>query len=355
MVDEAQRTGQALTSAAINNVPGAKVLLRAMAHQAQQTQEIAAEAAKVVPVGKAMQEMQQFLGENKKIVELTADMVAHAQKVQDQLADTLLDADLICGGDLKRLQHAMNSLGFEEVIHPPRRYNIQLGSTPLTSGYPAAMQGPLPLLAANGGLLKHHRITFDYTVSLPAHRLFGETGIFKLPVTLGFQVATNFVDSIGVYFVHNISPSLTADGSKDFVETKLSELLGHTGATVGFQYNGRTPTSCPPLSENYSFGIPVKLTDWLGIGFRTYCPVWWGGFGVAIPKPQYGHDVAETFRILSGVKSPSGGTTPVPGVDAGSTPDKRLRVGWPEVRSVGAGYEGSLEIRATDNAGGGNY
>lgn len=343
-IDVANETGEQLTSEVIDRIPGAKLLLQAMARKMQELQEEASKVQDKLPLDEAMAPMDRFIEDHEDQIRIVTNMAKQAQNTREQLRKVLLDPDLVCTDDTGGLDYQLTSLGFRELATPSRRQGIQMSQRQVSGGPPRAMMvsaRPQPV-AREEGLLRHHRITFDYSLSLPAEQLANLVGVtppknLKAPLSLGVQIATNFQDRTKIYFSHGFG--LGASAEDPFTAGgPFAELFGMTGLSVGFQYNGRSEAPCTD-DNAYGWGFAFNFTDWLTIGINPQNDPIWSGFAIALPQPQYGWG-SDPFTILT---ASAAGATPV-----GSKPS--FSMSYPELKSIGGRYDATAELGSVGNS-----
>ncbi len=334
-VDEANAAGEALSKEAIERIPGAKLLLRSMARKMQEVQEEAGKVANRLPLDDAMAPVDRFLASHQDQVRIVSNLVEHGKRVQKDLRKVLLDPAVVCSGDIGKLNYQLNRLGFRQLTQPSRRTGIQMSQARPIGGPPRAM-----MVAARAqpvaqqqsqGLLRHNRVTFDYSLSLPAEKLLPMIGItppenFNMPLTLGIQVATNFHGSTHLYFSHGFG--VGASESDDFM-TKglLGKFFGSTDLSVGYQYNGPEDKPCTDDSA-YGWGFAFGFTDWLSIGINPQSRPMWSGFAITLPKPGYGW----------------------PNQQASTLTKPSFSAQYPSMDSIGFRYDATLEIKPRGNS-----
>ena len=340
-VDKANETGEALSSEAIDKIPGAKLLLKEMSRKMQEVQELQQRAVSAMPVDEALAPMTRLLAQHQDKVRTVATLTEHAKRTKKELRDILLDPEVVCTGNTDRLEYKLEALGFKDLLIPPKRTTLnmaQAGASPFPFAAAQAV-APLQVASNSDGLFGHNRMTVDFSVTIPLEKLLSDPGVFKLPLTLGLQGATNFNGSTGLYFSHGLGAGGTArDKFKD--ANFLAAALGQTSLSVGFQYNGPNGSACIG-DGNYSGGVAAKLTEWVTIGFRPLGDPWWSGFAVTLPGAKYGGTPPPPSPLTALTVTPVG-QTPAAMVDA--RVENGFHVNWPELRSLGAGYDGSLKI-----------
>ena len=369
-VDEANAAGQRLTEEAIKRIPGAQLLLRAMARKMQEVQEHTDKVKERLPLDKAMAPMDRFLETHQDQVKVLSNMVKHGQRVQKDLRDVLLDPRVVCSGDIGKLNYHLSRLGFNGLSQPSRRTGIQMGDVrttdtpramPVAMSPMAAAARPMTVAASSmtvapraqpvsdQGLLRHHRITFDYSLSLPVDLLINAAGKkafdktlpvdVNVPLTLGIQVATNFHGNTHLYFSHSFGAGA---GEQDTFKspTKLSKFFGSTALSIGYQFNGFSNSPCTDDGA-YGWGFAFTFTDWLSIGMNPNADPLFSGFAITLPKPAYGWS-SDPWQALS-TPTPTG-TAPYQGL---AKPKFSMR--YPALNSFGARYDATLEINPRDN------
>ena len=329
-VDEANAAGEQLSKEAIERIPGAKLLLRTMARKMQEVQEQASKVANRLPLDRAMQPMDQFLAAHQDQIRIVDNLVEQGKRVQKDLRNVLLDPEVVCAGNLGRLNYQLERLGFKSLATPSRRISIPMAAR--HSAPRAMMVSAKPRQQAarqasrNTGILRHHRVTFDYSLSLPTEKLLPLVGItppesFNMPLSLGIQLATNFSDSTHLYFSHGFGVGASAPDSSESGNF-LAKFFGATDLSVGYQYNGPAAQPCTD-DDAYGWGFAFGLTDWLSIGINPQSRPMWSGFAVTLPKPAYGWP----DQAAKALTKPS------------------FSASYPELASVGFRYDATLEIK----------
>lgn len=350
VVEKANEAGQALSESALEQIPGHEEMLRALERKVTELQAAAENATKNLPVDEVMQPFRELVDQSPELMTRFVKVAKIAQENRSEVIRIMTDPELICKGNLERMVWHLNNLGIGDVLHPAPSFNISIGEVgqPVDYSRLLASASPQPIMMAQAdrGLLKHHRITWDLGVTIPLSNS-------PMNLGLGVQLATDHMRDgyHAFYFMHSLTAKAEAAPPDDWTDAgPLAKALGATGVSVGFQYNGPTPNSCPG-NPTYSWGVPVKPTGWLGIGVRLSCPPYYfGGFTVNLPGVKYGH---------SGLPEPTGNPLEqaeqilAPGPAAGSTltdtptATNRAKIALPTIKSFGAGYEGGLTIWST--------
>ena len=305
VIDKANATGEDVLEA-IEQVPGAKFMLRSLSGQAQNMQKIAIKAAEKLPMDQAMAPMNRFLANNKEEVELLTSVYRHTQRVKQEVQGILLDPNMVCTGNMDRLNAKLSQLGFDEIAKPKRRTGINMAfhnqgtfrAMPVGARYDAQSYAQQMAVSNKQGLLQNHRITFDYSLTLPLEKLYGDDAVVSAPLSLGLQLATDFNGSTALYFSHGLGLG-KADTTPDDWSTPniVAKFFGATDLSVGFSFGGPKGT-CENNNGRYEWGIAGWLTDWFSTGVNPSVRHLWSGFALTLPKPVYAYSDDEVLSAF---------------------------------------------------------
>ncbi len=282
-VEQANAAGEALQEEAIERIPGMRQALLFVENQNAQIQKQARELTARVDFSAVTGELQELIVANQDFVGRMADAATILQDSRSAVESLLLDPEVVCRGDAQTANARLRELGVATAL---------------------GLGGGGATLVADGES-SPHKMSFDLGVEVPVKGSY---------VSMGVQLVTDFRDEAAWSIMHGIKAKFELD--KDLK-------LGSVGLTLGWAYSGN-PDPC--ATDEYSFGVPVGFSGFLGIGFGC------GGFtglGVQIVGADYG-----SMKTL--VPTP-GGAVPVP------------TVGWklslPEPSIEGSvGVEGAIKL-----------
>jgi hypothetical protein len=201
---------------------------------------------------------------------------------REAFTDLMLDADLMCGGDLSRLTRRLADLGLHDAFRSvePDPTRIKMGQLSAI-GLPVAMamSGTLPATLARVtpvvGPGSRNRLILDFSMDLSAD-LFGVKG-FKGVFSPGLQVAIA-LDSLangdhGVYLVFGGYAGGAEETPKD-LQGLIKDNLGAVHFSVGVQLGGPERYADDPCHDSgiVSSGVVIK-TKYMGFGFNPTCPL----------------------------------------------------------------------------------
>ncbi len=340
-VELANATGQSVQDAVLD-APGAKYAIKALELSSGQFHRAAELALENLDISEVTGRFEEFAADNREVMErlVTASEIASEQI--DTIKDTLTDVSLICSKDVERLAYRFGSLGLDQTLEKPRVIGIPMAAAGFGPARPFSLLaglGSQQVLYANAVrrvIKPHHRMVFETSVSFPFKKspAIGEAGVEKSATgVLGLQFATNFKDSHGLFFNHGIA--LTGEYTSGVLSNDNAwRHFGGVDWSIGYQYRGDSLGACN-ADGGYSWGIPVKVGGFLGLGFNTSCDYAFNGFAVTL---QNGN-----FKKLTEMVTSPAGPTPLP-VDA-----QEWRRAFPGAAfGLGAGWEGAVVITSTE-------
>ena len=291
-IEQAKAAGEVLQEEAIERIPGARQTLRFVENQNEQVEKQAGKLIARADFSAVTGELEELIIENQAFVGRMADAATILHDSKTAVEQLLLDPEIVCRGDAQAANQRLRELGI-----------------PAALGLDGSGGGGSTLVSDAGS--SPHAMSFDLGIEVP---------VKGAHVSLGIQFVTDFGDQAAFAIMHGVK-------KKFELETDPTKLFS-VGLTLGWVYSGN-PDPC--AIGNYSFGVPVGFSGFLGIGFGC---AGFTGLGVQI----VGADYSSMKSIVPGPAGP----VPVP------TPG-----GWklslPEPSIEGAvGYEGAIKISPGD-------
>lgn len=240
--EEAKGKSEEAKEKALDAIPGARQAIRYSQNINNEMNKQTQKLLKKVDYSKVTKQLNNAVRKNRKDVEKVLKVAVQLSKKTKALSKIFLDADLICGGDGKKIANKIRTLGLDKI---------------LASNEPGILEFLNPIKNANAATGdESHMITIDFTVDLPKYRT--PAGVSVAP-SIGLQYATDFNKQHSLSFTQGIG----------FEKTGEEMFVAGYGWSVGWAYNNGTD----PLPKEYPIGFGANLFGKLDVGFDT------SGFG----------------------------------------------------------------------------